>query len=236
MTFIAIFNIILIFLTDERVSIMNYYLKFHMYGTLDRFTKYFAIDTINFYSNEEFITVTKDNIVSHDFEYRTGNLELIFSNQSIGNKYAPYGSTKGYSDLIIRLDTKIDKMDLVSYQNTGSCKYIDICQSTDNVDYTLLKTIEFSNPSEKITLENIKILFNQYLIYENNRYYNIKDENYDILEKKYVNIPFSNDLVTLFKENSFPSLSELSEEKNISGETFKPLDKFSNFKIKKLVK
>lgn len=216
---------------------MNYYLKFHMYGTLDRFTKYFNIDTINFYSNEEFITVTKDNIVSHDFEYRTGNLELIFSNQSIGNKYAPYGSTKdGYSDLIIRLDTKIDKIDLVSYQNVGTCKYIDICQSIDNANYTLLKTIEFSKPSEKITLENIKIIFNHYLIYENGRYYNIKNENYDMLEKKYSNIPFSNDLVTILEENYFFALSELSEEKNISGETFKPLDKFSNFKIKKLVK
>ena len=216
---------------------MNYYLKFHMYGVPGGYTKYFNIDTINFYSNGKFITVTKDNVVSHDFKYRTGNLKLIFSNKSMGSKQTPYGSTKDdYSDLIIRLDTKIDKIDLVSYQNEGSCKYIDICQSTDNVDYTLLKTIEFSKPSEKITLENIKIIFNQYLIYENGRYYNIKNENYDMLEKKYSNIPISNDLVTIFKENCFFALSELLEEKNISGETFKPLDKFSNFKIKKLVK
>lgn len=215
---------------------MNYYLKFHMYGSLN-LDNYLNIDTINLYSNGEFIPVTKDNIVSHDFKYRTGNLELIFSNQSIGGKPTPYGSNKdGYSDLIIRLDTKIDKIDLVSYQNEGTCRFVDICQSTDNINYTLLKTIKFSKPSEKVTLENLKIKFNYYLIYENSRYYNIKNENYDILEKKYSNIPFSNDLVTIIKENYIPSLSELSEEKNISGETFKPLDKFSNFKIKKLVK
>ena len=216
---------------------MSCYLKFHMYGSLSS-NYLLTIDTINLYSNGEFVPVTKDNIVSHDFKDRTENLLTIFQ-QSDGSfgKASPYNSTKdGYNDLIIRLETVIDKINFISYQTNGSCKYIDVYKSTNNIDYTLLGTIEFSTIREKKTLENIKIENSNYLIYENNRYYNIKNENYDILEKKYVNIPFSNDLVTLFKENSFPSLSELSEEKNISGETFKPLDKFSNFKIKKLVK
>lgn len=71
------------------------------------------------------------------------------------------------------------------------------------------------------------------LIFKDNEYFNISDSNYDILKKTYKPLVVSENLVDLF-ENNYVLLNELSINKTINQETFKPMDKLVPFKILKL--
>ena len=69
-----------------------------------------------------------------------------------------------------------------------------------------------------------------YLIRKNNKYYNIDNENYDIVEKEYSNLTQNSDILDLFKNKSF-ALDSLFQEVTINDETFKPIDKFDKFRL-----
>lgn len=71
------------------------------------------------------------------------------------------------------------------------------------------------------------ILEDYYYIKKDNNYYNIKDDNYDSNTGEYNAIAYDSDNM----QDNYINLKELNTEKIIDSETFKPLDKFDNFKI-----
>lgn len=75
-----------------------------------------------------------------------------------------------------------------------------------------------------------------HLIHSNNKYYSPNDKYYDINNKVYTDIPVTteNSLQDIFKNNHF-DLNALFEEVNINDEIFKPIDKFKNLSIIKLI-
>lgn len=74
-----------------------------------------------------------------------------------------------------------------------------------------------------------------YLIRKGVNYYNINNDNYDLLTKGYNNLTINGPLYDLFKNNGF-LLQSLFDEVTIEDETFKPIEKFNNFNIVKLIK
>lgn len=215
---------------------MEYYLKFHMYGEFPNSEPGYTVDTINLYNENTLVNLTLDNVVSHDWRNRTYTLESIFSTSYIGHKSSPYQSNKnGYCDLIIKLNNKVNKLFIKAYQNIGSCKRVDIYFSSDNEDYTLISNIEFSRPSDEKTID-LKIPYIYYLLFQNNKYFDVSNENYDLIEKKYnnLNITVDKDIQTLFIERNF-QMCDLFTNKQLNDESFLPINKFSEFKIRKLI-
>lgn len=89
---------------------------------------------------------------------------------------------------------------------------------------------------DKCNINDSVQIFNlsYYLINKDNMYYNIQDTNYDIDSGKYIPLANTNGLTDLFTTKNL-YIDDLFIDKTIHDETFKPITKFDNFRIDKLV-
>ena len=180
---------------------------------------------------------------------KDGNVLLSSDNSTIeGNQFDSsinfyfYGTT-------LSIDYQVH-----SYLRSTSVNFIIDKGTTDeviaNVSFNqpneAIKTYTFSNLSNKLhkfELQNVdttyfywgiksvsvddseRIFKNLYLLKENNKYYSINNDNYDSTNLKFNEVNYST-IIT----NGF-GLYKLSEEITINDETFKPINKFNNFKL-----
>lgn len=87
-------------------------------------------------------------------------------------------------------------------------------------DSTLTRILVFGNPPEN----------KEYcLIYQDGRYYSIDDKHYNTTQGMYEPL-YGVINLEILSDKSF-DVKELFQEKTINGETFRPIDKFKNFKI-----
>lgn len=107
-------------------------------------------------------------------------MDLLLSSNYSNVVGSPYGSTVsgGKNEIVIKVDTNyISAILCRAYQNTGSCKYVDIYYSKDNKIYKKIdKQIVFSSVLEVVKI-NTTIFINVFLIKENNLIYNLKNYN-----------------------------------------------------------
>lgn len=203
-----------------------------MTGSFTSSLNFVTIDTINVFKNNKNMSLTTDNVISHDWVQRVEGLHYLFT-QTLGGKYVPYNSSKGsYCDLVLKLNFDIDKILLYAYANEGSAKYVDISYSSDNIIYEPITKVTFPTWNTGVYV-NISLF--KHLIYRDNKYFNISDDNYDLIEKNYNNLVISveNNLKDIFDQKSL-LLEELFKEKELNNEIFKPIEKFDNFKIRRM--
>jgi hypothetical protein len=79
------------------------------------------------------------------------------------------------------------------------------------------------------------LLVNNQLLFKDNCYYNIDPLNYDTLSKNYnkLIVPAGQTIQDIYNNSKIPNLTNVFTPTTINGETFKPIDKFSNIKIRK---
>ena len=118
--------------------------------------------------------------------------------------------------------------------NDGTVK---ACGYNSSGQLGLGDTTDRNIPTVIPNLENVKGLHDIFNIIEaiyillksNNKYYSILDDNYDTASKMYNEIIIT-DIDKDFKTYGFVP-NDLLKDVTINGETFKPIDKFSNFSI-----
>ena len=116
---------------------------------------------------------------------------------------------------------------------SGSETSIETNPVFDNGAFFKGKIADIRIYNEALSNSNIKILYN-YLMYkeynyikQDNKYYGFSDDNYDTTTKMYKEVTLDN-IKNLEYSNS---TSNLTKEITIGDETFKPIDKFTNFQL-----
>ena len=82
-----------------------------------------------------------------------------------------------------------------------------------------------------LLMDNLNRTSIKYILNVRNKYYSIKDKHYNTERKIYESIGNTLDILSI-KEDGF-ILEELLQDKTINNETFKPIDKFTMFKLDK---
>ena len=96
--------------------------------------------------------------------------------------------------------------------------------------YILNSGLVYDNFDSLISELFIESVYDErFLIKKDNKYYNINNDQYDTITNSYVNIAIS-DLSQQIKDKGF-YLRNINKDVTINDETFKPINKFSNFSI-----
>lgn len=113
-------------------------------------------------------------------------------------------------------------MHWIVFKNLKSGKYRILAKQSNNSQCAYISNIY---------LESLEI--NKYLAFKNNDYYAISAINYDINKLNYNPLTIGMDMIAMYENNTMLSLSELINLNNINNESFKPINKLNNFKIRK---
>lgn len=154
---------------------------------------------------------TKLRIVNSVNDDRTDNIELTIDGNTY--YYSEYSNSAKYKILIFeqcKLKNTFHKVKITNKEN----KYITLdCIDIDEDGYLL-------------TEEEYNKAISNY-IKQDNKYYGFSDDNYDTITKMYKEVTLDN-----IKNLEYSNLiSNLTKETTIGDETFKPVDKFTNFQL-----
>lgn len=154
---------------------------------------------------------TKLRIVNSVNDDRTDNIELTIDGNTY--YYSEYSNSAKYKILIFeqcKLKNTFHKVKITNKEN----KYITLdCIDIDEDGYLL-------------TEEEYNKAISNY-IKQDNKYYGFSDDNYDTTTKMYKEVTLDN-----IKNLEYSNLiSNLTKETTIGDETFKPIDKFTNFQL-----
>lgn len=135
---------------------MGKYFKFVLTGTLGGGTYYNIGKIIAYDKNGTNIPLSYSNIVSETFVNRHSSSDwnnAVFTLPGVDN--APYSSSNGtYNSIILNVSSlsDISLFRLRSYVNDGSARYCEVYYSSDNVNYTLVASLEWSAAAQWNTI------------------------------------------------------------------------------------
>ena len=152
---------------------------------------------------------TKLRIVNSVNDDRTDNIELTIDGNTY--YYSEYSNSAKYKILIFeqcKLKNTFHKVKITNTEN----KYITLDCIDIDYDGYLLTEEEYNQSS---------------YIKQDNKYYGFSDDNYDTTTKMYKEVTLD-DIKSLKYGNL---ILNLTKETTIGNETFKPIDKFTNFQL-----
>lgn len=132
------------------------------------------------------------------------------------------------------IDTKTHKL-LFYFEENSFLKEYDLPYDIKKINRVTINTFD----SDMGSCDYTPLIFidkSPQLMKSDNLFYNLHDDTYDIDRKVFSNIVRTEGQTyrDFFFNNKF-IINDLFKEKNINGETFRPIDKFNNFKITKLI-
>lgn len=196
-------------------------------------------------------TTPKDVIITSDYTPYDGNYSI--SNMFFSELSSVFLTAEALSDdkyICVTLPKKVFvyEIETPSLPYDGWFSTGEIVDENDNIlgsfDTRSNSTVSINKIMNKIKIrfksggtfgasfQFLKMYYsdNLFLIKKDNKFYSLKEDNYDSINKEYKEITFVN-TEAFWGEKGISEINSLFTEITIDTETFKPIDKFDNFQL-----
>lgn len=176
------------------------------------------------------ININSDVFIEFDFKKNKRISEITWKQDKVGSQgiWNIMASVDKNEWFILKnnVNLGITKDTIISINNSKQFRYLKfegVSGSTSNLPW--IEEIEFK----------IEDAFSAFVINENDHLYSIKPEFYSVVIKKYTPInQIDNTNIAVIIENFGVDIELFNKDISNDDEVFKPLDKFSNFKLIKI--